>query len=213
MRPIAAVIDGAIAGFVGSAVQDLYFRATSKVTPETPKDVFAPPEPDQRQETSTQTVARRVYEDLAQQGELVDKEYGGKLVHYAFGSGWGAVYGLLRGSLPRRSGPILTGAFASMFASIVWLVSDNVILPAFKLAAWPQKYPARVHAYAWSAHIAYGVGVWGTFEALAWGLPRAFALGTTVFAIRTRRRGIRRVPVLARATVRRAVDVVSRATA
>lgn len=208
MRPVVAVLDGAIAGFVGSAVQNLFFRATSKVAPETPKHVFTPPEREQKDETSTQTVARRVYEDLAQQGSLEEKERAGSIVHFAFGAAWGVVYGLVRGSLPRRSGPL----FAAVFATTVWAVSDNLILPAFKLSAWPQKYPARVHGYAWSAHLAYGAALWGTFEALAWGVPRAFALGTTALAMR-RTTGLRRVPALARRTARRAVGVVSRATA
>lgn len=88
------------------------------------------------------------------------KKRSGSLVHYSFGAGWGAFYALVRESVPRLS----TRPGVLAYSTFVWMVSDNFILPMFKLAAWPQKYPPKNHAYAWLAHVAYGAGVWGAYE-------------------------------------------------
>ncbi|MCU1279727.1 MAG: hypothetical protein JWM53_3273 [bacterium] len=155
--PVRALLEGLIAGTVGSAVQSLFFRITERVAPSPPKDVFTPAEPQQANETALQTVARRLAEGLAARGPLDDeaKERVGTLLHYGFGAAWGGLYGLVRASYPRAwSSTGLAG-----FSLAVWMISDNLVLPALKLAAPPQRYPLRVHAYAATAHLAYGAGV------------------------------------------------------
>src|SRR4051812_28636150 len=68
--PIAALVEGIIAGAVGAGVQSLFFRATASVAPPAPKGSFDPPETVQANETALETVARRFVEDLAQRGPL-----------------------------------------------------------------------------------------------------------------------------------------------
>lgn len=158
---LGSFIAGLVAGAVGSFAQSLFFEATRKLAPKTPERAFDAPEPQQRDETSTQTVARRFVEGFMAR-PLTHKELGGQLVHYAFGAAWGGVYGLVHGPRPAFRGPL--GALA--FSTLVWGISDNLILPAFKIAAWPQAYPAATHAYALGAHLAYGAAVWGAYELL-----------------------------------------------
>ena len=67
----------------------------------------------------------------------------------------------------------------------MWAVSDNVILPTFRLGAWPQRYPIKVHAYAWSAHVVYGVAVCSVYRLLR-AQPWLGALGALTVARRTR---------------------------
>ncbi len=62
--------------------------------------------------------------------------------------------------------------------------SDNLILPAFRVAAWPHKYPPRTHAYAVAAHLAYGAGVAGAFAVV----ERAPWLAAALFGAIARRR-------------------------
>ena len=162
--PLGALARGLVAGAVGSFVQNRFFRATAGIAPATPPDAFEPPEREQRDETATQTVARRSVEDLMQRGPLSpeQKERAGRLVHYAFGAAWGGVYGLARESVPALGSPI----GASVYGTVVMLASDGVILPAFRLSARPAAYPARTHAYAWVAHLVYGLAVYGAYDAL-----------------------------------------------
>jgi uncharacterized membrane protein YagU involved in acid resistance len=161
--PVRALLEGIVAGAVGAGVQSLFFRATAKLAPPPPKDAFRPPEPEQAGENALETTARRLVEDLAQRGPL-DKEQKarlGNLVHYGFGAGWGALYGLVRASYPRA----WSVAGVTRFSLTVWMLGDNLLLPALRLAGPPFKYPPRTHAYAIAAHLAYGAGVAATLAA------------------------------------------------
>ncbi len=206
--PIGALLEGLVAGAVGAGVQSLFFRATSRITPKPPARAFAPPEAEQANESALETVARRAVEELAQRGPLAarDKQRLGQAVHYGFGAAWGGLYGLLRASYPRLWSPSGVAAFSLG----VWMMGDNLILPAFKLAAWPHRYPLRSHAYAVAAHLAYGAGVAATLEAVDHAdlVPLALALAL----IKGRAAGERAIGLAARsrALVPRAVIESSR---
>jgi hypothetical protein len=161
--PVRALLEGVVAGVVGAGVQSLFFRATARIAPKPPKGLFTPPEPQQASENALETVARRLVEGVAQRGPLDErgKARAGELVHYGFGAAWGGLYGLVRASYPRAwSPPGVAG-----FSLAVWMLGDNLMLPAFKLAAPPQRYPIDTHAYAIAAHLAYGAGVGATLFA------------------------------------------------
>jgi len=160
--PIGALAEGLIAGVIGAGVQSLFFRATRSPTP--PKRAFVPPEPQQHKEGGTETVARRLVEGLARRGPLDEhtKRRAGAVVHYGYGAAWGGLYGLLRGSYPRLWSP--TGVAG--FALGAWALSDNLVLPGLRVAAWPQRYPLRMHAYGIAAHLAYGAGVAGALASV-----------------------------------------------
>ena len=159
LSPLGALARGILAGLVGSLAQSAFFAATKKIAPKPPKDAFRPPEAAQRSEAETEVVARRFVERLMQRGPIVHKAAGGHLVHYAFGSAWGAAYGVTTPSVRRMS--TLRGGLA--FGTLVWMVSDHLIVPGFRLAGWPQRYPMKNHAYALAAHLVYGAAVAATF--------------------------------------------------
>lgn len=193
--PLGAFCAGLAAGFAGALAQNLFFAATKKLAPAPSPDAFAPVEPEQRHEMPTQTVARRVTEQLARRGPLEHPAGAAQAVHLAFGSAWGGLYGLVAGSALGAEG--LKGGLA--FGGAVWLMSDNLLLPAFRLSAWPQHYPVKTHLYAIAAHAIYGAVVASTFAALGRAAtPATAALGSFWLT--------RRVPRFARPTARRALD-------
>jgi uncharacterized membrane protein YagU involved in acid resistance len=167
--PLGALARGLAAGALGSAAQDVFFRATRAVTPPTPKDVFTPPDPEQRDETATQTVARRLVAYFMQRPlSPAAKAKGGILVHYAFGAALGGAYGLLYETLPvlrRPAGVVAFGIGA-------WVTGDDLILPAFRLAAGPAAYPLKTHAYAIAAHLVFAAAVATAYRAMR---PRSIA--------------------------------------
>lgn len=165
LTPLEALVGGAIAGIVGALAQDLFFIATRRIAPSAPGDRFDPPEREQKDEQATETVARRFVEQLAQRGPIEHRALGARLVHYGFGAAWGSLYGIVAASNRRRD-PLASGC---KFGVLVWSLADNVVLPAFKLSAWPTRYPLRNHAYAVLAHLAYG----GTVAIVFHALPRA----------------------------------------
>jgi uncharacterized protein DUF1440 len=180
LSPLAALTEGLVAGLAGALAQDLFFALTKRITPPPPKDVFLPPEPEQRAETATQTVARRVIEGLAQRGPVRHPELGGALVHYAFGSAWGGLYGIAAGSIrPLRS---LSGG--ALFGLAVWSVSDNVLLPAFRLSAGPHQYPVKNHLYAIVAHVVYGAAASASLNALTRLTPQLVSAAAAAVLVR-----------------------------
>jgi len=190
--PLGAFCAGLVAGFVGAVAQNVFFAATRKLAPNPRADGFEPVEEQQRSELPTQTVARRLIEGLMRRGPLEHTAGAGQLVHHAFGSAWGSAYGLLAGTWPRGAG-LKRGL---EFGLLVWLVSDDVLLPALELSAWPHHYPVKNHLYAIAAHGVYGAAVAGTFEGLSRAATPATALLGSLWLTR-------RVPRLLRPTARR----------
>lgn len=204
--PLGAFCAGLVAGVAGAFTTSLYFKLTKEMAPAPEPDAFAPAEPEQRNEAPTQTVARRTVEHLARRAPLDDKERAGELVHYAFGALWGGIYGLVAGTFPRAR----TALGGAVFGTVVWAVSDNLILPAFRLSAWPRAYPLRVHAYAVGAHLVYGTTLAATYGTVEeGGPPLAFLLASGWVT--------RKWPAFARPTARRvterALKLASRARA
>jgi hypothetical protein len=199
--PMRALLEGIAAGAIGSATQDLFFRVARPVTPATPRDAFTPVEPEQASENALETTARRLVEGLAQRGPLDEraKERLGNALHYGFGAAWGGLYGLLRASYPS----LWSAGGVAGFSLGVWALGDNLLLPALRVAGWPQRYPPRVHAFAAAAHLAYGAGVAGTLAAI----DRVDLLPVVAAAALARGRKVsRRAVARSRALVRR--DVV-----
>jgi hypothetical protein len=185
LPPLFALGAGLLSGAVGSGVQNVFFSLTKKITPRTPQASFRPPEPAQARESETETVARRIVEGLAlRRLAPTRKGVAGELVHFAFGAAWGGLYGIALGAYPRRRG---IGAVL-LFSVFVWAASDNLMLPALRVAGPPQAYPAKSHAYAIAAHLVYGCALWAAYVASA----AAGGRGPVGSAGGAARRGLRR---------------------
>ena len=158
--PLGALARGLVAGAAGAGAQSLFFALTKKWAPKTPPPPPGEGKPEGEDVSSLEAVATRLAGGMMKRGPLPpeQKARAASAVHYLFGAAWGGVYALCRESLPRIS-PLLFGA-------CVWMASDNLILPAFRLAAWPHRYPLKVHHYALHAHFAYGLATAGTYALL-----------------------------------------------
>jgi hypothetical protein len=159
--PLGAVARGLIAGAVGAGAQSLFFLATKRFVP-TPTRLPAElekPESGAKGESSLETVARRTVDGLMQRGPLdkKSKARAASVIHYLFGAAWGGLYALCRESF--RTSPLLFGLG-------VWLAGDNLLLPAFRVAAWPQHYTFKEHHYAAHAHLVYGLSTAGAYALL-----------------------------------------------
>jgi hypothetical protein len=157
--PLGALARGLFAGAAGAGVQSLFFRATANVAPGQSEPSERETKPDGQDETELQTVSRRFAEGLMQRGPLegAAKNRAASAAHFLFGAAWGGLYGLWR-----ESGR----APASLFGLAVWMLSDNLILPLFRLSAWPHRYSLKEHAYAAEAHIVYGLSTAAAYALL-----------------------------------------------
>jgi len=107
---------------------------------------------DEADENATVKTARRISRQVFQH-ELTstEKNLAGPAVHYAYGSLVGALYGGLAEILPGVS----VGA-GLPFGFALWLLGDEIAVPALDLGKHPKEYPAEVHADALAAHFMYG---------------------------------------------------------
>ena len=96
---------------------------------------------------AAEAAARGVGVDLDDKG----KATGGRIVHYTYGAGWGAAYALLS---RRVRFPLIASGLA--FGGLLWLLSDEGLVPLFGLSKSPRSYPASVHLKALLAHLVYG---------------------------------------------------------
>lgn len=88
------------------------------------------------------------------------RQIGGSIMHYAMAGGLGALYGALR-----ELAPAVGGARGVAYGALVWLVADEVAVPALGLA--PARMPLAIHARALLAHLAYGAALDAGVRALA----------------------------------------------
>jgi hypothetical protein len=160
--PAGVIVRGFLAGIAGSLAQTAFFALTKKRAPSPPPRAFEPPEPEQAEESETETLARRFVDKLMMRGPIAHKRLAGQAVHYAFGGAWGAAYAVAAASRRRRPSALAGPGFGLL----VWLASDNLLVPSFRLASWPNRYPAKSHAYAMAAHLVYGAVLGGTLRAL-----------------------------------------------
>jgi len=93
-------------------------------------------------------IAEAVHREIPPQ----KKKAAGSLVHYAFGTIVGGVYGMAA----EEWRPVREGEGA-LFGAALWLVSDEIAVPSLKLAKPPRDYPLKVHAGALASHVVYGV--------------------------------------------------------
>jgi hypothetical protein len=160
ITPLAAVVAGLLAGAVGTVTMDTvrYVRQRRAGGEDSPLAwEFAPVDSWEKAPDPGQ-VGKRLIEGFTQR-ELPDRWawLTSTAVHWAFGSGWGALYGVLAGS--QRKPHVLAGV---PFGVVVW-ASGYVVLPAAGLYQPIWKYDAKTLASDLSAHLAYGAGIGAAF--------------------------------------------------
>lgn len=164
--PWRALLAGAIGGLIGSWAMTqfhvaLYGRGvTDTREPQSHRPVAGSRDalPDDAATRAADITARALTEEnLDRRG----KRAGALLVHYAFGTVAGALYGLI-GELK----PGLRRGAGVPFGGVVWAGADEVLLPIAQLAHGPRAYPLSVHAEMLAAHVVYG---WTTHQVMcAW---------------------------------------------
>ncbi len=83
---------------------------------------------------------------------LEQKQKGGPIVHYAFGTLMGALYGAAT-----EYAPAARAGFGTVFASALFTGADIIAVPALQLSGSSGDAPLSSLASPFSAHIVYGV--------------------------------------------------------
>lgn len=164
VTPLGAVGRGLGAGVAGAALMTAWQEASMRLRrdesdsgsqgQESGGEQPGAGQPDPWQQASTPAkVARRIIEGVFERP--VPTERIGLLtnvMHWAYGTSWGAVYGLIQASSPGR--PLGRGA---LFGTGVWAMSYITLVP-MGLYQPPWKYSPTELAMDLSYHLAYGIG-------------------------------------------------------
>ncbi|MFP2957596.1 hypothetical protein ACLEPN_07110 [Myxococcus sp. 1LA] len=114
------------------------------------------------QESSTEKLARKALSPLGIQVQGKRKQRLGNLVHLAYGTAWGAIYGALS---PRA--PLLGKLWGLGFGTALFLTGDEAAVPALKLSPPPRETPASSHLGGLAAHWVYGATTETAFRGLS----------------------------------------------
>ena len=140
---VAGLIGGLVASFVMSEFQS-FLSALSEEEKKSKK---------KREEPATvkaaEEISKAVFDHRLKKSE---KDAAGEAMHYAMGATSGLIYGIAS-----EIAPMTTVGFGLPFGAAVWLVADDVIVPALGLAKPATQYPLSTHAYALSSHLVYGL--------------------------------------------------------
>jgi hypothetical protein len=83
-----------------------------------------------------------------------EKKSAGPVVHYAFGSLVGAVYGAATEVLP-----VSRKWFGLPYGAALFVAADEIAVPAFGLSKAPREVPMSMHVYGLMSHLIYGVSL------------------------------------------------------
>lgn len=150
------VVKGIIAGVAGGLLASLVmeqFQFVWKKTSEAIQGASEEKKPKGRKPQpatvkAAQSISKTVFGKKLPQAR---KKLAGEAVHYAMGTASAAVYGALTEALP-----VATVGDGLVFGSAVWLLADEISVPALGLSKPPGKIPLSTHVYAFVSHLVYG---------------------------------------------------------
>jgi putative membrane protein len=150
------LIAGAVGGLVASFVMNQYQAAISKASEAISSSGEGNDE--EKSESSggddaTVKAAEGITETVAGRSLSEDeKQWAGPSVHYGFGTLVGATYGALASLVPGS-----TLGYGTIYGAGLWLVADEVGVPALGLSAPPTETPVSSHVNAFGSHLVYGL--------------------------------------------------------
>lgn len=165
ISPLGAVIDGAVAGAVGTLAMDLVWYRRYRRSGGTDGFVdweFSTSTEDYEHAAAPAQVGKRVVEGLFDV-QLKPHTAGSanNAVHWLTGIGWGALHGLVVGSTASRA-----AAYGLGTGAVAWLTS-YVVLPLAKLYQPMWEYDAVTLGKDLSAHLTFGLGTGAAFRLLS----------------------------------------------
>jgi uncharacterized membrane protein YagU involved in acid resistance len=146
------VVKGAVAGLIGGLVASFVmseFQRLLSALSEEEKKTKKKKEDEPANVKTAEAISENVFDHKLKKSE---KEPAGEAVHYAMGATSGLIYGIAS-----EIAPMTTVGLGLPFGAAVWLVADDVVVPALGLAKPATQYPLSTHAYALSSHLVYGL--------------------------------------------------------
>lgn len=162
---LKGVVAGLAGGFVASWTMNQFQAAWTRIAADSEKSHGAqsmqPSEGSEgdgsqdakEQDDATVETAKAISRNvLGRELKETEKETAGAVVHYAFGTVTGGLYGALA-----EVSPQVTKGAGLPFGAAFWLIADEVAVPLLGLSKGATEYPVSTHAYALASHLVYGM--------------------------------------------------------
>ena len=159
---VAGLAGGLVASWTMNQFQAAWTKATEgfekphgaqSMQPSEGQQTGQDPEQKENQDDATVKTARAISEGIfGHKLEENEKKPAGTVVHYAFGTATGGLYGAVA-----EFAPEVTTAAGLPFGAAFWLVADEITVPLLGLSKGPSEYPPSTHAYALASHLVYGL--------------------------------------------------------
>ncbi|HET7698852.1 MAG TPA: DUF1440 domain-containing protein [Vicinamibacterales bacterium] len=148
------VIGGLIGGLLGAFAMERFQRTLGKISHDIGGAPGAGGQQYRKPQSEPATYKAADVLAVATTGRTLppdDKPAAGAAIHYAFGGAVGAIYG----AAAARTRDI-TAWGGVPFGATVWLIADEMGMPATGLAKAPSAYPLQDHATGLASHLIYG---------------------------------------------------------
>lgn len=144
---LAGAVAGLAASWTMSQFQSSWSRTQQKLREQSGKRQLSSGDEDATMKT-VEAIGKEV---LHVEPSKEEKEKYAPVVHYAFGTAIGALYGALAERYPS-----VTKRWGTEYASAVFLAADELAVPALKLSKPLTQSPVSTHIYGWASHLVYG---------------------------------------------------------
>lgn len=145
----AGVLGGLAASFVMNQFGAAWTKVEESLTPQKDQGANASSGGDDATVKTANAISTGV---LGHRLEAGEKKWAGPAVHYAFGALVGGVYGVAA-----ESAPVTSIGYGTAYGSAVWLLADEIAVPAAGLSGPPAETTPKMHVKAWASHLVYGL--------------------------------------------------------
>jgi hypothetical protein len=151
-NPYRGLLFGAIAGATAAWTMNQFQVLLSKAMQSQKRDSGQSAQNLPSDEDATMKAADRIARDLHFRPlTQAEKAKAGPIVHYAFGTAMGALYGLTSEYFPEAS-----AGFGTLFGTLLFALADETAVPLAGFSAGPTHYPVSSHLRALASHVVYG---------------------------------------------------------
>ena len=158
---VRVLFGGAVAGLVGCLAMAGFQEWVARTTEDNISRDNGPHAPSPTGENTTEKTARNVARQFGRDLPVAQKQLAGRALHYGFGTVMGAVYGVTVEYFPTLG----LGA-GTAFGSVLFLATDEAVLPWLNLTDQPLETPPSDHLLHWASHVTYSMAMELTRRAL-----------------------------------------------
>ncbi|MGH9735961.1 MAG: DUF1440 domain-containing protein [Candidatus Acidiferrales bacterium] len=158
---VAGLAGGFVASWTMNEFQKGWSAAADAIADGKPKKKPQDPAENTTAKTADAIVQRLLGRPLSRE----QKRKAGPIVHYAFGTMLGGLYGAASEVIPQ----IRIGNGVP-YGTAVFVGVDEIALPALKLAKGPTEYPVSTHLYGLASHVVWSATTEGVRRLVRWAI-------------------------------------------